>query len=102
MTVITIYSYILFIISYEEIDSNFKKHISIVLGVFMMISMVAFGYFLGQHDLLNGQTSIPQIYKTDEAESKEKLFGGIYGNMYDTSNKNAAKELTKKMDDFNN
>lgn len=58
-------------------NSNFKKHISIVLGVFMMISMVAFGYFLGQHDLLNGQTSIPQTYKTDEAESKEKLLNDL-------------------------
>ncbi len=30
--------------------SNFKKNIFVLLGVFLMISLVAFGYFLGQND----------------------------------------------------
>ena len=54
-------------------NSTFKKSLYIVLGVFLMISMVAFGYFLGQNDALNGQTPIAQTYKTHEQESKKKL-----------------------------
>ena len=53
--------------------STFKKSIFIVLGVFLMISLVAFGYFLGQHDAGNGQNPIAQTYKTYEPESKKKL-----------------------------
>ena len=53
--------------------SAFKKSIFIVLGVFLMISLVAFGYFLGQHDTGNGQNPIAQTYKTYETESKKKL-----------------------------
>ena len=51
-------------------SSTFKKSIFIVLGVFLMIFLVAFGYFLGQHDAGNGQNPIAQTYKT---ESKKKL-----------------------------
>jgi len=53
--------------------ATFKKSLFIVLGVFLMISMVAFGYFLGQHDMLNGHTPVAQTYKTHETESKKKL-----------------------------
>lgn len=53
--------------------STFKKSIFIVLGVFLMISLVAFGYFLGQNDMGNSQSPIAQTYKTHETESKKKL-----------------------------
>ena len=43
-------------------NSNFKKNIFVLLGVFLMISLVAFGYFLGQNDK---DSSIKQIKKTD-------------------------------------
>jgi polysaccharide deacetylase 2 family uncharacterized protein YibQ len=54
-------------------DATFKKSLLIVLGVFFMISLVTFGYFLGQNDMLNGHTPIAQTYKTHEKESKKKL-----------------------------
>lgn len=54
-------------------NSSFKKSIFIVLGVLLMISMVSFGYFLGQNDMLNSQTPIAQTYKTDETDSRKKL-----------------------------
>ena len=57
--------------------SNPKKHIFIVLGVFLMISLVAFGYFLGQNDTGSGQTPIAQTYKTHETESKKKLLDDL-------------------------
>ena len=53
--------------------STFKASLFIVLGVFLMISMVAFGYFLGQNDLLNGHTPIEQTYKTHAQETKKKM-----------------------------
>ena len=53
--------------------STFKKSIFIVLGVFLMISLVSFGYFLGQNDTGNSQNPIAQTYKTYETESKKKL-----------------------------
>ncbi len=53
--------------------STFKKSIFIVLGVFLMILMVAFGYFLGKHDRLNGHTLIAQTYKTNKTENKKTL-----------------------------
>lgn len=53
--------------------STFKKSVFIVLGVFVMISMVTFGYFLGQNDMLNDHTPVAQTYKTDETASKKKL-----------------------------
>jgi len=52
--------------------STFKTSLFIVLGVFLMISMVAFGYFLGQNDLLNGHTPIAQTYKTHAQEEDKK------------------------------
>ncbi|MCW8822278.1 MAG: divergent polysaccharide deacetylase family protein [Sulfurovum sp.] len=39
----------------------------------MMISMVSFGYFLGQNDMLNSQTPIAQTYKTHKTDSRKKL-----------------------------
>lgn len=54
-------------------NSTFKKNLLIVLGVFLMISMVAFGYFLGQQDMGNGHTPIAQTYKTNEKENKKKI-----------------------------
>ena len=53
--------------------STLKKSIFIVFGVFLMISMVVFGYFLGQQDRLNGHTSIAQNSKIDAIDSKKKL-----------------------------
>lgn len=53
--------------------STFKKSIFIVLGVFLMIAMVVFGYFLGQHDRSNGQRPTVQSSKPHEKESKRKL-----------------------------
>ena len=57
--------------------STLKKSIFIVFGVFLMISMVVFGYFLGQQDMLNGHTPIEQTYKTDRIDSKKKLLEGL-------------------------
>lgn len=54
-------------------NSTFKKNLFVVLGVFLMISMVAFGYFLGQKDTINGHTPIAQTYKTHEKESQKRL-----------------------------
>ncbi len=45
--------------------SNFKKNIFIVIGVFLMISLVAFGYFLGQNDK---DTGIKQVKKTESVK----------------------------------
>jgi len=49
--------------------SNFKKNIFIVLGVFLMISLVAFGYFLGQNDK---DTGIKQVKKTESVKVVKK------------------------------
>ncbi|HSR74543.1 MAG TPA: divergent polysaccharide deacetylase family protein [Sulfurovum sp.] len=54
--------------------SSFKKSILTVLGVLLMIVMVVFGYFLGRHAKANDHTPIAQTYKTDEADSRLKLF----------------------------
>ena len=45
--------------------SNLKKNILIVMGVFLMISLVTFGYFLGQNDKDIG---IKQIKKTESVK----------------------------------
>ncbi len=49
--------------------SNFKKNIFIVIGVFLMISLVAFGYFLGQNDKDIG---IKQAKKTESVKVVKK------------------------------
>jgi polysaccharide deacetylase 2 family uncharacterized protein YibQ len=57
--------------------SNFKKNIFIVLAVFFMISLVAFGYFLGQQDRGNSQTLIAKRYKSHDTDSKKKLLDDL-------------------------
>ena len=57
--------------------STFKKSMFVVLGVLLMISMVIFGYFLGQKDRCNGYTSTAQTSKPDEKESKRKLLADL-------------------------
>ncbi len=74
--------------------STFKKSIFIVLGVFFMISLVAFGYFLGQHDTGNGQNPIAQTYKTHETESKKKLLEDL--SKIKTEKHQEKKESVKK------
>jgi len=46
-------------------NSNFKKNIFVLLGVFLMISLVAFGYFLGQNDK---DTGIKPVKKTESVK----------------------------------
>jgi polysaccharide deacetylase 2 family uncharacterized protein YibQ len=53
--------------------STLKKSIFIVLGVFLMIAMVVFGYFLGQHDRANGSRTTVHTPKTDTLDSKKKI-----------------------------
>ena len=74
--------------------SNVKKSIFIVLGVFLMISMVAFGYFLGQQDMLSGQTPIAQTYKTGETASQKKLLEDL--SKIKTQNPQAKEALPEK------
>lgn len=70
--------------------SGFKKSLLVVLGVFLMILMVFFGYFLGQHAKANNQTSLAQTYKTHETDDKKKL-------LEDSAKKEAEKSaITKK------
>ncbi len=74
--------------------STFKKSIFIVLGVFLMISLVAFGYFLGQNDMENSQSPIAQTYKTYKPESKKKLLEDL--SKIKTEKPQEKKELAKK------
>jgi len=57
--------------------SYFKKNIFIVFAVFFMISLVAFGYFLGQQDKRNSQTSIAKTHKSHDTESEKKLLDDL-------------------------
>ncbi len=57
--------------------STFKKSIFIVLGVILMISMVVFGYFLGQHDLVDAQAPTAQTSKKDTIDGKKKLLADL-------------------------
>ena len=57
--------------------SNFKKNIFIVLGVFLMISLVAFGYFLGQNDTNNSQSIIVKTDKQKETYSTKQLLDDL-------------------------
>ncbi len=75
-------------------NSNFKKSLFIVLGVFLMISMVSFGYFLGQQDILSAQTPIAQTYNPEESETKKKLLNDL--SKIKTQNPKATKELSEK------
>ncbi len=53
--------------------SNFKKNIFIVLGVFLMISLVSFGYFLGQNDTVNRQAT----QKNNETYTTQQLLDDL-------------------------
>ena len=58
--------------------SNFKKNIFIVLGVFLMISLVTFGYFLGQNnDTEFSQTTGSKIDKSKEVYSTKQLLDDL-------------------------
>ncbi|HIQ46170.1 MAG TPA: divergent polysaccharide deacetylase family protein [Sulfurovum sp.] len=50
--------------------SNFKKSILIVLGVFVMISMVAFGYFLGKQDSVTTSAPVAKLKKSEKKQKK--------------------------------
>ncbi len=53
--------------------ATFKKSLFIVLGVFLMIAMVIFGYFLGQRDLENTHRATTQGHKTESSYTTKKL-----------------------------
>lgn len=80
--------------------STFKQSLLIVLGVFLMISLVAFGYFLGQNDMLNGHTPIAQTYKTHEKENKKKILEELSKkkakNTVEKKEPSAPKKVTKE------
>jgi len=50
-------------------SSNFKKNIFVLLGVFLIISLVAFGYFLGQNDK---NASVKQVKKPESVKVVKK------------------------------
>jgi len=62
-------------------SSSFKKNIFIILGVFLLISMVSFGYFLGQNNTQNVKPKKTEAKKvqsnkvkiTQKKPSKEKV-----------------------------
>ncbi len=49
--------------------SDFKKNIFIVIGAFLIISLVAFGYFLGQNDK---NSSMKQVKKSESVKVVKK------------------------------
>ncbi len=53
--------------------ATFKKSLLIVLGVFLMIGMVVFGYFLGQRDLANTHRVTTQGQKTESSYTTKKF-----------------------------
>ncbi len=57
--------------------SDFKKNILIVLGVFLMISLVSFGYFLGQHDTADSQEQVSKSHKSNETYSTQHLLDDL-------------------------
>lgn len=57
--------------------SNFKKNISIVFGVFLMISLVTFGYFLGQSDTVNSQGEVSKTHKAKDSYSTQQLLDDL-------------------------
>jgi len=55
--------------------SNFKKHMMVFLGVFLMISMLSFGFFLGQNEKENKNTQSFFVKKLlPHTETIEKNF----------------------------
>lgn len=57
--------------------ATFKKSLFIVLGVFLMIAMVIFGYFLGQRDQENTQKVTTQNYKTQSPDNVNRLLENL-------------------------
>jgi polysaccharide deacetylase 2 family uncharacterized protein YibQ len=57
--------------------SNFKKNILIVLSVFLMISLVIFGYFLGQNDTANHQATVSKINKSKDTYTTQQLLDDL-------------------------
>jgi polysaccharide deacetylase 2 family uncharacterized protein YibQ len=57
--------------------SNFKKNILIVMGVFLMISLVSFGYFLGQNDTENTQPTASKVHKSKDTYSTQQLLDDL-------------------------
>jgi len=53
--------------------SNFKKSVFIVFGVFLMISFVTFGYFLGEDFTINNQSGVLRLDKSKDRYSTEQL-----------------------------
>lgn len=53
--------------------STFKKSLLIVLGVFSMISMVAFGYYLGQENRPTDISSKKPVHKTTSVKNNKQL-----------------------------
>ena len=57
--------------------SNLKKNIFVLLGVFLMISLVSFGYFLGQNDTTNNQSKLTQTDKSKDTYSTKQLLNDL-------------------------
>ena len=57
--------------------SNLKKNILIVLGVFLMIFLVAFGYFLGQSDTTDSKATVSKVQKSKDTYSTQQLLDDL-------------------------
>jgi hypothetical protein len=59
--------------------SSYKKHIIVYFGVFLMISLVAFGYFLGQNERNAASVKSSSIIKkeTSVAKTLEEHFSKV-------------------------
>lgn len=54
--------------------SSFKKNALVVFGVFLLIAMVSFGYFLGQNNTAkNEKTQFKKVQSSKSKPSKEKV-----------------------------
>jgi len=74
--------------------SNFKKNILIVLGVFLMIFLVIFGYFLGQNDTAKSQAAVSKAHKSKEIYSTQQLLDDL--SKIKTKKPQEEEELTPK------
>ena len=70
--------------------SNFKKHMVVLLGVFLMISLVAFGYFLGQHEKSTVSIKSPTVKKELSAAKT------LEENLSKVATKNPEKSVVKE------
>ncbi len=73
--------------------SNLKKNIFIVLGVVLMISLVAFGYFLGQNDTTDSETTVSKVQKNKETYSTKQLLDDLSKIKTDQPVKEKSKEV---------